>query len=300
MNQKNSTIAVILVIIAVIGISILYSNRSSNNPESNSTISASQLNSYISPNGYSIEIPSNYTKSENQFDSNYPPILTIKNDSGYLMISPGYSEGSGLEGWLPTEKEIVIKSSQKLTLVIYKPSKELEDNADLGYKIVVSMKTMSPLPSQFSKNGQIIIKTYNEDQLNELFSILESLHFDPNFSKETTKSNNQTVVLYYFDGTNYQSTTFSLSKQSQIGDTTLKQLFKVYLPEIASEYNSVTISNRIATVDFNVGARKYLDQATAGISSKYTNSIRKTLLQFDTIDKVQFSIDGKVITDWDA
>lgn len=74
----------------------------------------------------------------------------------------------------------------------------------------------------------------------------------------------------------------------------------MYLPNIRSEYIGISIQDGVATVNFRSGASAYLDQAPPGISAKYTNSIKKTLLQFSTITSVQFAIDGQVITNWDA
>ena len=109
----------------------------------------------------------------------------------------------------------------------------------------------------------------------------------------------QQITLYHFSADTYQSTQKTIVSVPQIADATLKELFNAYLNALQSAYVGVSIKDGVATVNFNSDARKYL-QAAPGVSSEYTNSITKTLLQFNTITKVQFSITGTVITDWDA
>ncbi|MDO8590994.1 MAG: GerMN domain-containing protein [bacterium] len=126
------------------------------------------------------------------------------------------------------------------------------------------------------------------------------LYNDANLSWESIGTS---VTLYHYTGTSgneYQSVVRSVSPTPQITDAALKLLFQVYLPTLTSEYTGVSLVNGAATVNFKQGAHAYLDQAPAGISAEYTNSIRQTLLQFNTIKKVYFSIDGQVITEWDA
>ncbi len=64
-------------------------------------------------------------------------------------------------------------------------------------------------------------------------------------------------------------------------------------------YKGVKVEGDVATVDFSKEAMAYLD-AVPGSSSMVKWSIEKTLFQFGTIKKVQYSIDGKVVTEWDA
>lgn len=108
------------------------------------------------------------------------------------------------------------------------------------------------------------------------------------------------VILYHFDGQNYVNQTKRLSTGNNKENATLELLFDLYLPKISNYYRGIDIKNEVATVNFTPEAREYLGLAVSGISAEYTNSIKKTLLQFDTIKKVQYSIDGKIITDWDA
>lgn len=112
------------------------------------------------------------------------------------------------------------------------------------------------------------------------------------------------VTLYHYVGgegaAEYQMMQKGITSVPQIADATLKELFATYLPKIRLEYIGVSIQNGVATINFRSGASVYLNQAPAGISAEYTNSMRKTLLQFATITRVQFAIDGSIITDWDA
>ena len=109
------------------------------------------------------------------------------------------------------------------------------------------------------------------------------------------------VTLYHYilASGEYQNTMQSIAPTSQIIDTTLKLLFQVYLPKLKSEYIDVSVASGIAIVNFKQGANAYL-QAPPGIQAEYTNSIRKTLLQFGAIQEVEYAIDGQVITGWDA
>ena len=117
-------------------------------------------------------------------------------------------------------------------------------------------------------------------------------------------SGNETnVTLYHYTGASgaeYQSVIRPVPSGSLMADATLLLLLKTYLPKLAPEYIIVSLITDSAVVNFKQGAHAYLDQAPAGVSAEYTNSIRQTLLQFDTIKKVHFSIDGQIITDWDA
>lgn len=98
----------------------------------------------------------------------------------------------------------------------------------------------------------------------------------------------------------YQTKEETIPATLQVADASLKLLFKTYLPALTSHYLGVSITSGVATVSFKAGAHAYLDQAVAGVSAEYVNSIQKTLMQFPTVTKVQFEIDGTLVTNWDA
>lgn len=61
----------------------------------------------------------------------------------------------------------------------------------------------------------------------------------------------------------------------------------------------VTIKRGVATVNFKPEAECYL-QSAISMMNRVMNPIDKTLMQFKTIKKVQYALNGKVITEWDA
>jgi hypothetical protein len=70
-------------------------------------------------------------------------------------------------------------------------------------------------------------------------------------------------------------------------------------PPLSPSQVKVTVKDGTATVDFAVAAAPYLHQAACARSS-VTSAIEHTLLQFREIQRVQFSIGGTVIEEWDA
>lgn len=61
----------------------------------------------------------------------------------------------------------------------------------------------------------------------------------------------------------------------------------------------VTIKRGTATVNFKPEAECYL-QSAISMMNRVMNPIEKTLMQFKTIKSVQYALNGKVITEWDA
>ena len=62
----------------------------------------------------------------------------------------------------------------------------------------------------------------------------------------------------------------------------------------------VSVSKKgVATVNFKPEAECYL-QSAISMMNRVMNPIEKTLMQFKTIKKVQYALNGKVITEWDA
>lgn len=61
----------------------------------------------------------------------------------------------------------------------------------------------------------------------------------------------------------------------------------------------ITIKKGVATVNFRPEAECYLQSAISQMN-RVMDPIEKTLLQFKTIKKVQYALNGKVITEWDA
>jgi spore germination protein GerM len=68
---------------------------------------------------------------------------------------------------------------------------------------------------------------------------------------------------------------------------------------LAAYFIGVTVKRGTATVNFRPEAECYL-QTTVTMMSFVMDPIDATLKQFPTIKEVQFALDGKVITEWDA
>lgn len=71
------------------------------------------------------------------------------------------------------------------------------------------------------------------------------------------------------------------------------------VPPLVPSRVKVKVNNGTAIVDFAVEAASYLKQAICAQSS-VTSAIRFTLLQFQEIQRVEFTIGGAVIEDGDA
>jgi hypothetical protein len=68
---------------------------------------------------------------------------------------------------------------------------------------------------------------------------------------------------------------------------------------LAAFYQGVVIRNGVATVKFTSPALRYLNGA-ACLQATVKGPIEDTLLQFPTVQRVQYSIDGKIFDQWDA
>jgi hypothetical protein len=64
-------------------------------------------------------------------------------------------------------------------------------------------------------------------------------------------------------------------------------------------YQGVTIADGVATVKFTRPALTYLNN-TACIQGTVKAPIENTLLQFPTVKRIQYAIDGKIFDRWDA
>ncbi len=93
--------------------------------------------------------------------------------------------------------------------------------------------------------------------------------------------------------------TRTIPKTLAVADASLRFLFSEDLTELEPFYNGVTIKDKVARIDFKSGALQYLD-SPACMQATFKGPIEKTLLQYPTINRVEYSIDGKVKTDWDA
>ncbi len=91
----------------------------------------------------------------------------------------------------------------------------------------------------------------------------------------------------------------NVPKTAAIADASLKAIFEEDSNGLLPLYNSVVIKNKVAIVDFDSGALQYLN-GPACMQGSVKGPIEATLLQYPTIEKVEYSIDGKIWTEWDA
>jgi len=68
---------------------------------------------------------------------------------------------------------------------------------------------------------------------------------------------------------------------------------------LSQYYKRITITRKTAVIDFRAEAMVYLN-AAACLQAAVKSPIIKTLQQFPGIDSVEFSIEGQIITEWDA
>ena len=93
--------------------------------------------------------------------------------------------------------------------------------------------------------------------------------------------------------------TRTIPKTLAVADASLKILFSENLTELKNNYLGVSIKDSVAVVNFKRPALDYLNN-TACIQMSFKIPIEKTLLQYPTIKEVDYSIDGKVFTEFDA
>ncbi|HEX2878588.1 MAG TPA: GerMN domain-containing protein, partial [Polyangiaceae bacterium] len=114
----------------------------------------------------------------------------------------------------------------------------------------------------------------------------------------------------------------SIAKTPRVADAALRLLFQGVTPDerkagltssfagltdsasnpvepLSSYYQGVTISNGVATVKFTNAALTYLNN-TACIQATVKAPIEQTLLQFPTVQRIQYAIDGQIFDQWDA
>lgn len=99
-------------------------------------------------------------------------------------------------------------------------------------------------------------------------------------------------------GQTYTETRY-VPKTTAVADAALRLLLNENYPSLKDHYNGVTIKNGVAIVDFDQPALGRLNSA-ACMQAMTKTPIEKTLKEFPTIKSVEYSIDGKIHTEWDA
>lgn len=152
---------------------------------------------------------------------------------------------------------------------------------------------------------------------------------DPEYTTQTTEDLME-VTLYFGDTQIIRESdcgatkplTRQIPRTSAVADAALRELFKGVTPEeeamgvtdsfsneagyygtgidsLSSYYQGMSIQNGIATVQFAEQAMAYLNGAACSQQS-VKSPIEQTLMQFSLVSEVQYSVGGRVITEWDA
>ena len=123
------------------------------------------------------------------------------------------------------------------------------------------------------------------------------------------------AVLEVSDCSAVLPTTRVIPKTSAVADAALRELFggvtereraqgltssfDVFERTLLSSYKGISIAYGVATVKFDAAAMAYLNGA-ACMQMSVKAPMERTLLQFPSIKKVQYSVDGEIVTEWDA
>ncbi len=91
----------------------------------------------------------------------------------------------------------------------------------------------------------------------------------------------------------------TVPKTIAVANASLQALFMEENVALQPLYNGIKLQGTTAIVDFKRAALTYLD-SPACMQAAIKSPIEKTLLQYPTIKKVEYSIEGKIKTDWDA
>ena len=154
------------------------------------------------------------------------------------------------------------------------------------------------------------------------------------YSTASAQSGSTMQVKVYFPTENYESddklieVTRTVKKTSRVADAAVRELLKgvneeekknglisVYavsdiitgrgecqdekMKPLGAYLIGVSIKRGTAIVNFRPAAECYL-QSAISMMNRVMNPIEKTLMQFKSIKKVEYALNGKVITEWDA
>jgi len=134
-------------------------------------------------------------------------------------------------------------------------------------------------------------------------------------------STTSTLTIYFYSKNDVEQATYEatfpvtriIPKTSAVADATLKALFTGPTPAeqekgahtmyalsaLGEYYLGVTVRDGVAIVNFKPDALKYLN-AAAGTQLQVKAAIEATLKHFSSVKSVEYSIDGKIYTEWDA
>ena len=116
-----------------------------------------------------------------------------------------------------------------------------------------------------------------------------------------TKSVADTAVRELLKGVNESERKMGLTSVYAVEDliTGRTECAREKMKPLAAYFIGVTVKKGTATVNFRPEAECYL-QTTITMMGFVMEPIDATLKQFPTIKEVQYALDGKVITEWDA
>ncbi len=84
-----------------------------------------------------------------------------------------------------------------------------------------------------------------------------------------------------------------------VADASLRTLFEEDMPELADDYLGVIVSGGVARINFKEEALSSLN-GPACLQFATKAPIEKTLLQFDSVEKIEYEINGETFDEWDA
>ncbi len=185
------------------------------------------------------------------------------------------------------------------------------------------------IPLSITRFDQLITRGEMAEMIYRLYNKMNDL---PSQTYEGLQTSGETlsVTLYFGDREVIEESDCgatkpvkrTIAKTPSVADATLRLLFQGATPQeraqgyssdfdwdsdgmgdplepLLSYYRGVTVVNGIATVKFTGGAMAYLNN-TSCMQEAVKTPIFDTLMQFPSIKSIQFSVDGEIITEWDA
>lgn len=171
--------------------------------------------------------------------------------------------------------------------------------------------------------------------MKKILSAILIVFFISTFSFDISAQTNKTIkIKVFFPTEEYESddklhaVERTITKTTRVADSAVRELLKgvneeekkrglisVYevsdivtgrdecqsnkMKPLGAYFIGVSVKKGTATVNFKPEAECYL-QSAISMMNRVMNPIEKTLLQFKTIKRVQYALNGKVITEWDA
>ena len=295
----------------------MYTNHSEDRYDSfYSTFKRSQMSTFV-PRIEAIVATLNYTDSATQ---------TVPSGSSQIAITGTYrvNEMIGIAKFIPDKpsdiESIGFTNNTEANEMFHQRFVSVADNCSTETRSLVRVTGLSkntatsdPLSPSHTATFVAAGPYSGPGEVADLIEVICGEAISPAEAAARTPRAGEVAVLLYYDDESkricygesgicsmrYDVKTKVIPSVPRIADATLRQLFTEYFPELAAVYSDVSIVNGVAYVNFTKDGEKYLD-APPGMSGAYMHSIKKTLLQFDTIKDVGYKIEGALKTSFDA